>query len=157
MKDLKNLDETEEIVSCQTVLRDVFQPLAMGRLIFHCSNVFVSSCFHPLFVRIIDAAPYLGIRACACPVACRSSFTPEPRHLSINQTDGYVFLLFRRLGQDMYVSSSLCHPTAGSQRLNRQMRSFHGSLTAHEFFSCPSHQRRDRVSFKQRVFVFALI
>ena len=66
----------------------------MGRLIFHCSNVFVSSCFHPLFVRIIDAAPYLGIRACACPVACRSSFTPEPRHPSINQTDGYVFFSF---------------------------------------------------------------
>ena len=88
------LDKTEEIASGQTVLRDVFQPLAMGRLIFHCSNVFVSSFSHPLFVRIIGAAPYLGIRACACPVACRSSFTPEPRHPSINQTDGYVFFSF---------------------------------------------------------------
>ena len=125
----------------------MFQPLATVRLIFHRSNVCVFSFSHPLFGRITGVGPYLGTRACACPIACRSSFTPEPRHLSINQTDGYVFLLFRRLGQDMYVSSSPCHPTAGSQRLNRQMRSFHGSLTAHEFFSCPSHQRRDRESF----------
>ena len=66
------------------------------------------------------------------------------------------FFLFRRLGQDMYVSSSPCHPTAGSQRLNRQMRSFHGSLTAHEFFSCPSHQRRDRESFKHCKFTCSI-
>ena len=112
------LDKTEEIASGQTVLRDMFQRLATVRLMFHCShrsNVCVFSFSHPLFGRITGVGPYLGTRACACPIACRSSFTPEPRHLSINQTDGYVFLLFRRLGQDMYVSSSPCHPTAGSQ------------------------------------------
>ena len=90
---IKNLDQTEEIASGQTVLRDVFQPLAMGRLIFHCSDVFVSSFSHPLFVRIIGAAPYLGIRACACPVACRSSFTPEPL-APIGEPDGWLVRFF---------------------------------------------------------------
>ena len=44
-----------------------------------------------------------------------------------------TFFFFRRLGQDMFVSSSPWHPTAGSQRLYRKMQSFHGSLTAREF------------------------
>ena len=86
------LDKTEEIASGQTVLRDMFQRLATVRLMFHCShrsNVCVFSFSHPLFGRITGVGPYLGTRACACPIACRFSFTPEPRHLSINQTDGY--------------------------------------------------------------------
>ena len=147
---IKNLDETEEIASGQTVLRDMFQRLATVRLMFHCShrsNVCVFSFSHPLFGRITGVGPYLGTRACACPIAFRFSFTPEPRHLSINQTDGFVLFFFRRLGQDMCVSSSPWHPTAGSQHLYRKMRSFHGSLTSYEFSLFLYHQRRKRESF----------
>ena len=61
-------------------------------------------------------------------------FRLRQNHDTYRSTRRMVIFFFRRLGQDMYVSFSPRYPTAGSQRLHRQICSFHGSLTADEFF-----------------------